>query len=102
MPESPSLEPSAEPGLAITIASQMVYHTIVQPKAGSKAQPKDKKVTKSKEFEHVFAATSSNYGTLIKLILKKHGEEKYNFTDRKPFPFKIVCPPAKAYVLCSM
>src|ERR1700690_1581075 len=44
----------ADPGHTVTIASQVTHHTVVPPKQGSKAKPKDKKDIKTKELSLVY------------------------------------------------
>jgi hypothetical protein len=81
----------------VIIASQVTHHTVIPVKQGSKAKPKDKKEVKTKELSHSFLPTVDNYVSLLKAILSKHGEEKYNITEKKRYVFKVLCPPAKAF-----
>jgi hypothetical protein len=85
----------------VTIASQLTHHTVVPAKQGTKGKAKDKKEVKTKELSHTFSPTSENYLVLLKAVLAKHGEEKYNVTDKKRYIFKVLCPPAKAFVLVN-
>ena len=87
----------ADPGHTVTIASQVTHHTVVPPKQGSKAKPKDKKDVKTKELSHTFSPSMKNYLTLLRAVLAKHGEEKYNIMEKKRYIFKVLCPPAKSY-----
>jgi hypothetical protein len=97
---SPSPEPeSPTPQHTVIICSQVTHHTIVPPKQGSKAKPKDKKDVKTKELTHTFSPSMKNYLDLLKAILMKHGEEKYNITEKKRYIFKVLYPPAKVLVI---
>ena len=95
-PEPDTLVPSKH---TVTIASQLTHHTVIPPKPGSKAKAKEKKEVKTKELTHVFFPTIENYLSLLKAILAKHGEEKYNITEKKQYVFKALCPPAKVFVI---
>ncbi|KAJ7888204.1 hypothetical protein B0H13DRAFT_2342055 [Mycena leptocephala] len=82
------------------ITAQLVYHIIVPGKtsntgAKSKAKPKEKKETKTKEFHHTFESTKENYLSLLKTILAKHGEEKYNVTEKLTYGIKVQLPHVK-------
>lgn len=75
------------------VTAQLLYHipVIVQGSAtGAKSKPKqrEKKETKTKEFPHTFQATIENYHELLKIILVKHGEEKYS-TDKMTYGMKV-------------
>ncbi|KAJ7355887.1 hypothetical protein DFH08DRAFT_803820 [Mycena albidolilacea] len=57
--------------------------------AKSKTKPKTKKETKTKEFTYTFEASLSNYLDFLKLILEKHGEERYNITAKMLYSMKV-------------
>jgi len=86
----------------VIIVSQVTHHTVIPAKQGSKAKPKDKKEVKTKELTHSFSPTVDNYVSLLKAILSKHGEEKYNITEKKHYILKVLCPPAKIFVSISL
>ncbi|KAJ7677179.1 hypothetical protein B0H17DRAFT_1207230 [Mycena rosella] len=75
----------------------MTYHTTVPGTAAvsgakTKTKPKQKKETKTKEFTHNFEPMEENYLTLLKTILLKHGEEKYNITKKMTYGIKVQLP----------
>ncbi|KAJ6542873.1 hypothetical protein B0H19DRAFT_1268078 [Mycena capillaripes] len=87
------LKPDTEGHMA-KVTAQLTHHIIVPGSststgAKSKAKPKEKKETKTKEFSHTFQATHENYLQLLKAILLKHGEEKYNVTEKMTYGIKI-------------
>jgi hypothetical protein len=92
-------DPVITPKHTTTVTSHITYYTVVPPKAGSKAKPKDKKETKTKELTYTFSPTIQSYIGFLKAILAKHGEDKYNITEKRRYVFKVICPPAKAYVI---
>ncbi|KAJ7085267.1 hypothetical protein C8R44DRAFT_651224 [Mycena epipterygia] len=57
--------------------------------------PKDKKEVKTKEFSHRFEGSTDNYIALLKTILEKHGEEKYNITVKMLYSIKVQLPSVK-------
>lgn len=83
----------------VIIASHVTHHIVIPPKAGSKGKPKDKKEVKTKELSHSFSPTLENYIAFLNALLAKHGEEKYNITEKKQYGLKVLCPPAKVFVL---
>lgn len=85
----------------VTVSAQFTYHTSIPPAPGSKAKPKDKKEYKTKELTYSFSPTLENYVAFLNALLTKHGEEKYGVKDRKRYPFKVLCPPAKSVVISS-
>ncbi|KAJ7502229.1 hypothetical protein B0H11DRAFT_1663061, partial [Mycena galericulata] len=50
---------------------------------------KDKKETKTKEFSHSFESSTDNYLELLKTLLSKHGEERYNITVKMVDGMKV-------------
>jgi len=100
-PPSRSASPvHSESEISFRVSTQVTYHIAVAA-TGKKAKPKDKKETKTKEFMHKFRATSESYLALLTAILSKHGQEKYKVSERRRFGIKILCSPARAYVLNS-
>ncbi|KAJ7692826.1 hypothetical protein B0H16DRAFT_1398800 [Mycena metata] len=82
------------------VTAHLVHHTIIPGKvtvngAKSKVKPKEKKETKTKEFSHTFEKSKENYLTLLKTILLKHGEEKYNVTEKMTYGIKVQLPSVK-------
>ncbi|KAJ6555691.1 hypothetical protein DFH09DRAFT_1084857 [Mycena vulgaris] len=57
--------------------------------ARSKTKPKGKK---TKEFSHSFESLEENYMSLLKMILLKHGEDKYNITKKMTYGIKVQLP----------
>lgn len=93
-PDSDTAQHSAK------ISAQVTHHTIVPAPAAalgakSKAKPKEKKETKTKEFLHIFEATEANYILLLKTLLAKHGESKYNITEKMTYSIKVQLPSVK-------
>jgi hypothetical protein len=87
-------------GCRVKITAHVLFHTIVPGKttangAKSKSKPKEKKDTKAKDFQHSFKGTLENYTTLLATILAKHGEEKYNVTEKMIFGIKVQLPSVK-------
>ncbi|KAJ7152801.1 hypothetical protein C8R46DRAFT_1042435 [Mycena filopes] len=96
--KTPTPEPETEHKAKVT--SHVVHHTIIPGKvtsvgAKSKAKPKEKKDTKTKEFSHTFEDSQDNYLALLKTILLKHGEEKYNITEKMTYGMKVQLPGVK-------
>ncbi|KAJ6469311.1 hypothetical protein C8R45DRAFT_837281, partial [Mycena sanguinolenta] len=82
------------------ITAHLTYHTIIPGKttgngAKSKSKPKEKKDTKTKEFSHSFGGSQENYIAFLKAILAKHGEEKYNITEKMTYSIKVQLPSVK-------
>ncbi|KAJ7697330.1 hypothetical protein B0H14DRAFT_2649865 [Mycena olivaceomarginata] len=61
----------------------------------SRSKPKEKKETKTKEFNHSFAPSETNYLELLRTILMKHGEEQYNITAKMTYNLKVQLPGVK-------
>lgn len=100
----PSDTASPEPGVETThtakVISTVTHHKLVSPPtatngAKSKSKPKDQKETKTKEFTYRFESTADNYLALLKTILTKHGEEKYNITAKMVYSMKVQLPGTK-------
>jgi len=87
---------------AVTVSVQLTYHSTLPPPPGSKAKAKDKKESKTKELTSTITPTLEGYTAFLNSILAKHGEEKYSVMERKHYPFKVLCPPAKSYVMISL
>jgi hypothetical protein len=90
---SQSPEPDSQ-GHKARVTAHLLHHIIVAGKTTahgpkSKSKPKEKKETKTKEFIHNFANTQENYIALLKTILLKHGEEKYNVTEKMTYGIKV-------------
>jgi hypothetical protein len=82
------------------ITAHLLFHTVVPNKtiaggAKSKSKPKEKKDTKTKEFPHTFENTKENYISFLTTILVKHGEEKYNMTEKMTYGIKVQLPGVK-------
>lgn len=93
-PDPDTLQHSAK------ISAHVTHHSIVPglgaaSGAKAKSKPKEKKETKTKEFMHVFEATEANYLALLKTILAKHGEDKYNITEKMTYSIKVQLPSVK-------
>jgi hypothetical protein len=88
---------SSEPdnqGHKARVTAHLLHHIIIAAKTTtngpkSKNKPKEKKETKTKEFVHNFENTQENYLALLKTILLKHGEEKYNVTEKMTYGIKV-------------
>jgi hypothetical protein len=69
------------------------------PEAGSrkntKAKPKLKKETKSKEFKYIFTKSKANYVNLLQTILDKHhvSDSVGKVSERRVYPCKVQVPP---------
>jgi hypothetical protein len=96
---TPAAAEQAQAEISVKASVQLLLHSIIAPKPGAKGKPKEKKETKTKELTFVFMATMENYIDLLKAILTKHGEEKYNITERKRYGIKVLVPPNRAYVI---
>ncbi|KAJ7114795.1 hypothetical protein C8R44DRAFT_629617 [Mycena epipterygia] len=84
----------------VKITAHLTFYTAVPGNTGpsgarSKNKTKQKKETKAKEFSHNFESGLENYLQLLKTILAKHGEEKYNVTDRMTYGIKVQLPSVK-------
>ncbi|KAJ7886942.1 hypothetical protein B0H13DRAFT_2342680 [Mycena leptocephala] len=93
-PDPDTLQHSAK------ISAHVTHHSIVPglgaaSGAKAKSKPKEKKETKTKEFMHVFEATEANYLALLKTILAKHSEDKYNITEKMTYSIKVQLPSVK-------
>ena len=81
-----------ESSFSVPIIARLTVHTASQ---GNKKKT-TKKDTKTKEFEHTFCATKSNYLELLTTILSKHHVGKNTqVTDRKRYSCKMQVPPSK-------
>ncbi|KAJ6517589.1 hypothetical protein DFH09DRAFT_1429056, partial [Mycena vulgaris] len=56
---------------------------------------KDKKDIKTKEFLYCFEASADNYLELLKTLLLRHGEEKYNISMKMVYSMKVQLPGTK-------
>ena len=63
----------------------------------SKGKVKELKTTKIKELDYTL--TLENYVEFLVTVLSKHTQDKYKVTERRPYAFKYLYPPLKAYVL---
>lgn len=84
----------------VKITAHLTFYTAIPGNTGpsgakSKNKTKQKKETKAKEFSHSFESGLENYLQLLKTILAKHGEEKYNVTDRMTYGIKVQLPSVK-------
>lgn len=100
MSPSPDPELDSDQAHSAKVVSIVTHHTVVAgPVAASgvksRSKPKEKKETKTKEFQHSFEPTSKNYLTLLRTILAKHGEEKYNITAKLVYSMKVQLPGVK-------
>jgi hypothetical protein len=82
------------------IVSTVTHYTLVEGNAAgtgekSRSKPKEKKETKTKEFNHSFAPSETNYLELLRTILMKHGEEQYNITAKMTYNLKVQLPGVK-------
>ncbi|KAJ6537380.1 hypothetical protein DFH09DRAFT_1400559 [Mycena vulgaris] len=82
------------------IVSTVTHHTLVLAPGGatgakSKSKPKDKKDIKTKEFLYCFEASADNYLELLKTLLLRHGEEKYNISMKMVYYMKVQLPGTK-------
>ena len=48
--------------------------------------------------ELVFIFLDDNYVEFLQMLLAKHSQDKYKVTERRPYTFKYLHPPSKAYV----
>ena len=96
---APAAPQEALAEISVKASVQLLLHSVIAPKPGTKGKPKEKKETKTKELTFTFTATIENYVNLLKAILAKHGEEKYNVTEHKRYGIKVLVPPSRAYVL---
>ncbi|KAJ7098942.1 hypothetical protein C8R44DRAFT_642692 [Mycena epipterygia] len=84
----------------VKITAHLTFYTAVPGNTGSsgarsKNKTEQKKETKAKEFSHSFESGLENYLQLLKTILAKHGEEKYNVMDRMTYGIKVQLPSVK-------
>ena len=98
----PSHAPSPSPqtpdsDTTFCVSSQVTCHISVLAPKGSRAKPKVKKEVKMKEFTHQFCVTLECYLLLLKMILSKHGQDKYKVTAWKCYGIKILCSPSCVY-----
>ncbi|KAJ6569892.1 hypothetical protein B0H10DRAFT_2238147 [Mycena sp. CBHHK59/15] len=93
-PEPETLQHSAKISAHVTHHSMVPGHTTATG-AKSKSKSKDKKETKTKEFLHIFESSEANYILLLKAILAKHGEDKYNITEKMTYSIKVHLPSVK-------
>jgi hypothetical protein len=63
--------------------------------AKSKSKLKERKETKTKEFQYTFKNTKENYISFLTTILVKNGEEKYNVTEKMTYGIKVQLPGVK-------
>ena len=77
---------------SVPIIARLIVHI-----AGHGSKKKTtKKTTKTKEFEHTFSATKTNYLELLTTILTKHHiANKLQVTDRRRYTCKMQVPPSK-------
>ncbi|KAJ7713399.1 hypothetical protein B0H16DRAFT_1341426 [Mycena metata] len=66
-----------------------------EPEPDSDTAHKAKKETKTKEFSYRFESSEDNYLGLLRAILAKHGEERYNVTTRMLYSIKVQLPGVK-------
>ncbi|KDQ19178.1 hypothetical protein BOTBODRAFT_42054 [Botryobasidium botryosum FD-172 SS1] len=92
MAASPS--PTPEP---FTFVVQFIYHKLIKPKPGSRAQVRDNKETKTKELETLVTEDDPGYITFLEQLLAKHGESKYPVTKQRAFPFKYSFPKVPSF-----
>ncbi|KAJ7686295.1 hypothetical protein B0H17DRAFT_1204353 [Mycena rosella] len=82
------------------VSAHVIHHSIVPASTTgtgvkSKNKPKEKKETKTKEFSHLFESSEANYVAVLKAILVKHGEDKYNITEKMTYSIKVQLPGVK-------
>jgi hypothetical protein len=101
---SPSPEPQETTHKAKVISTVTHYTLVAVPGASggakSKTKPKTKKETETKEFTYTFEASLSNYLDFLKLILAKHGEERYNITAKMLYSMKVQLAGIKCVSSC--
>ncbi|KAJ6545282.1 hypothetical protein B0H19DRAFT_1075621 [Mycena capillaripes] len=95
-----SPEPEEETKHSAAVTSSLTYHTSVAAPvalngAKSKAKPKTKKETKTKKIVHLFESSTDNHLELMRTILLKHGEGKYNITAKMVYSMKVQLPCTK-------
>jgi hypothetical protein len=61
---------------------------------------KELKTTKNKELD--FKITTDNYIKFLETILSKHSQDKYKVMEWRPYAFKYLYPPSKAYVVVCL
>ena len=95
MSESPQAE--HQDGLPETVETRVIAQIAVYSASkGTKGKVKESKAQKTKEL--VFVFSPNNYVEFLQAVLAKHAQEKYKVTERRPYPFKYLHPPSKAYV----
>ncbi|KAJ7022363.1 hypothetical protein C8F04DRAFT_1049070 [Mycena alexandri] len=91
---SVSSEPESETSYKTKVITTVTHYIVVPVQGGlsgakNKAKPKEKKETKTKEFQYLFEASADNYVDFLKTILAKHGEERYNITAKMVYDMKV-------------
>jgi len=81
----------AEQAFSISLT---VYSKVKKTLRG-KSSTKEEKSTKTKEL--LFAVKSSNYVNFLQNMLQKHGQEDYEVTVKKHYPFRYTLLKTKGY-----
>ncbi|KIK80666.1 hypothetical protein PAXRUDRAFT_764893 [Paxillus rubicundulus Ve08.2h10] len=95
MAQSEGSEPDADMGssFSVLLVVHLDTYTTTSVSNGGKNKTKETKSTKVKEV--MITLTASNYLDLLTTMLAKHGKDTYKVTEKKPYSFKYLLPPAK-------
>ncbi|KAF8549056.1 hypothetical protein OG21DRAFT_1515596 [Imleria badia] len=97
-PSSPTC--NSEKVYAFTV-SLTVYSLLKKKTAKGRASTsKEEKSVKSKELQ--VSIDDSNYLDFLQSMLDKHGQDQYNVSEKKRFPFKYVSPNLKTKRLITI
>lgn len=99
---SPSQTPEPEENSEIehVFSVSLIVYSKVKKILRGKATSKEEKTMTTKEL--LFTVKSSNYTEFLRSMLEKHGQDDYEVTAKKHYPFRYTLPKIKGYVFISL
>jgi NAD+--asparagine ADP-ribosyltransferase len=92
---SPSPTQDIEDKQAFSIS--LTIYSKVKKLLQGKSTSKEEKSVKTKELSFVIEPSNPGYINFLKSMLQKHGQEDYEVTAKKHYPFKYSLPKVKGY-----
>ena len=84
----------SEPPDSLSVSVPIIAHLTVHVSRHGVKKKSMKKEIKTKEFDHSFSMTKSNYLNFLAMFFEKHHVNKLQVTDRKRYTLKMQVPPS--------